>query len=371
MDLMTLDANNQPAKLIENYDSLIWTERFNTVGDFQIVTGKIDGPTGFLNLLPEGTVVTLRESNIAMVVETHQIDRKKNTPQKLTIKGRAYESILDRRVALQSVSATLGSSDWVVSAKTPSDVAWYAIDQIVRAGLLSVNDIFPSAVVQFPTPADYGTSTGPSKNFSIERGNLLGVVLGLLQTSAQADPTTVPATPAVVPHGIRAVRPNSAGTAIGVQIYAGTDRSGTVYFDASRELLDDGTYLFSKVGSANVGYGVGAGLAATMFEGAVEPEGLARRVAMVDGSQSDINSVPQLGNYMSQALAEASETAIFDGNINPDINPYKYGIDYALGDIVRVVGDYGLDEFARVTEYIRTEDATGVKAYPTLETIVP
>lgn len=368
MDLMTLNATNQPDKMVENYDSLIWTERFNTGGDFQITTGDT---TRFMTLLPEGTILTIRESNIAMVVETHQIERKKNTAEKLTIKGRSFESILDRRVALQSASALTGSNDWVVSAKTPSDVAWYAIDQIVRAGLLSANDIFPSAMVTFPSPADYGTSTGPSKNFTIERGNLLTVVLGLLQASGQADPSTTPATPAVVPHGIKAVRPNSAGTAIGVQIYAGTDRSATVYFDATRELLDDGTYLFSKVGSANFGYGVGPNFAATMFEGAVEPSGLARRVALVDGSSSNVANAAQLGNFMSQALAEASETAIFDGNVNPDLNPYKFNIDYALGDIVRIVGDYGLDKFARVTEYIRSEDNTGIKAYPTLETIVP
>jgi len=367
MDLMTLDANNQPSKLIENYDSLIWTERYNTVGDFQLVTGNVEQ---FMTLLPEGTRLTLRETNQVMVVETHQIDRKKNTPQKLTIKGRDFCSILDRRAAIQSIAAAVAGTDWALSTKTPSDVAWYVIDQICRAGILSANDIFPAAMVTFPAPADYLTSTGPSKNFVVERGNLLNVVLGLLQQSAQADASTTPATPAVVPHGIRAVRPTAAATNIQIQIYVGTDKSSTVYFDASREMLDDGTYLFSKVGSANVGYGVGSGIAATMFEGAVEPSGLARRVALIDGSSTDMVSPNALKNYMSMALAEASETAIFDGNINPDLNPYKFNIDYALGDIVRLAGDYGLDEFARVTEYIRSEDATGQKAYPTLQTIV-
>lgn len=365
MDLMTLNDNNQPSKLIENYDSLIWTERFNTVGDFQLVTGNT---SKFMNLLPEGTRLTLRETNQVMIVETHQIDRKKRSPEKLTIKGRSFESILDRRVAVQSFGS--GTNSWVVGAKTPSDVAWYVIDQIVRVGTLDPQDIFPSSMVQFPTPADYGTSTGPSKNFNVERGNLLNVVLGLLQTTAAEDISTTPDTPAVVPHGIRAVRPNSSGTAIGVQIYTGTDRRATVYFDATRELLDDGTYLFSKVGSANVAYGIGANLSAFMHEGAVEPSGLDRRVTLLDGSEAAITSTDVLKNYMSQALAEASETAIFDGNINPDLNPYTYGVHYNLGDIVRVHGDYGLDEIARVTEYIRTEDATGQKAFPTLETIV-
>ena len=367
MDLMTLNDDNQPAKLIENYDSLVWTERFNTIGDIQIVTGNIEK---FMTQIPEGTRLTLRESNIVMEVETHKIERKKNTPQKLTITGRDFCSILDRRQALQSLASAIGSSDWTVNAKLPSDIAWYVIDQICVDGILSANDIFPSTMVQFPAPADYLTSTGPSKNFVVARGNLLKVVLDLLQESGGADATTVPATPAVVPHGIRAVRPNSAGTAIGIEIYTGVDRSSTVYFDATRELLDDGTYLFSKVGSANVGYGIGSGIVATMFEGATEPSGLDRRVALIDGSQTDVQSQDVLKNFMSQSLAEASETAIFDGNINPDLNPYKYGVDYNLGDIVRVAGDYGLDEFARVTEYIRTEDNTGQKAYPTLETIV-
>lgn len=367
MDLMTLDGNNQAAKLIENYDSLIWTERYNTVGDFQIVTGNIEP---FLQKLPEGTRLTLRDSNHVMVVETHKIERKKNQPQKLTITGRSFESILDRRVAIQSVSSLTGTADWAVTAKTPSDVAHYICVKICVDGIVTPAAIFPSAMVQFPTPADYNTSTGPTKSFVVPRGRLLQTVLSLIQTEAPADISTTPVTPAVVPHGIRAVRPNSAGTAIAIQFYVGTDKSQTVYFDAKRELLDDGTYLFSKVGSANVGFGVAKGLAATMFEGATEPTGLERRETLTDGSTSEISSVTVLQEYMSQDLAQASETAIFDGSINQDLNPYRYGVDYNLGDIVKVAGDYGLDELARVTEYIRTEDATGDKAYPTLETIV-
>lgn len=366
MDLMTLDANNQPAKLIENYDSLIWTERYIPVGDFQLTTSRTKD---FLNLLPEGTRLTLRETNQVMVVETHQITRRKGQAEKLVITGRSFESILDRRIAIQSVSAVTGGSPWSVAAKTPSDVAWYVIDQIVRAGLLSSKDIFPSSMVQFPVPSDYGTSTGPSKNFVVERGNLLKVVVDLLQTEMAADPTTVPATPAVVPHGIRAVRPNSAGTAIGVQIYLGTDKTNTVYFDATRDLLDDGAYLFSKIALSNAAYGVGTNMGAYMYEGAVEPSGLDRRVALIDGSGSELTTLESLRNYMSMTLAEASETAIFEGKINEDLNPYKFGVDYNLGDIVKVVGDYGLNANARITEYIRTEDVTGEKAYPTLETI--
>lgn len=363
MELMTLDANNQAAKLIENYDSLIWTERFNTVGDFILETGKV---SDFMTLLPEGTLLTLRESNVPMIVETHQIERKKKTPEKLIIKGREYTSILDRRATIQSVQSLTGTANWLVDVKTPSDLAHYVIVKICVDGIISAADIFPAAKVQFPTPTDYLTSTGPTKRFAVDRGQLLEVVLKLLQTELPADPLTVPATPAVVPHGIRAVRPNASGTAIAIQFYTGTDRRGTVYFDAHRDLLDDGTYLFSKVGSANVAYGVASGMAATMYEGASEPTGLDRRVILVDASTAGIASDVVLQNAMSQALSEAHETSIFDGSINQDVSPYVFNVDYGLGDIVRTVGDYGLDTPARVTEYIRVINKAGHKEFPTL-----
>ena len=365
MELMTLDANNQPSKLIENWDSLLWTERYNTVSDFQLETGDI---STFMTLLPEGTGLTLRDSNYAMVVETHKIERPKNAASKLIISGRAYSSILDRRIALQSVGALTGQANWEVNVKTPSDLAYYAIVKICVDGICSASDIFPAAKVQFPTPADYLTSTGPTKPFVIERGNLLEVVRNLLQTEAAADPSTSPATPAVVQHGLRSIRPSGTGTAVSIEIFKGTDRSGTIIFDATRDLLDDGNYLFSKVGSGNAAYGVASGLAATMYEGASEPTGLARRVILVDASTSGIADSTILKNEMSNALAQAKETAIFDGSINQDLSPYKYGVDYSLGDIVTVQGDYGLLTKARVSQYIRSENASGFKAYPTLET---
>lgn len=366
MDLMTLNDDNQAAKLVENYDSLIWTERFGVCGDFQLTTGAV-GP--FMTLLPEGTRVTVRDSTVPMEVETHEIIRKKNEPEKLVIKGRSYESILERRAAIQSVNALTGSNDWTINAKTPSDVAHYIMIRICEFGDISALDIFPSSAVVFLTPSNYNASTGPVKAFTVPRGNLLKVVQDLIATEAQEDVSTTPNTPAVVPHGIRAIRPNTAGTAIGIEIYPSTDKSDQVYFDATRDLLDDGRYLFSKVGSGNVAYGVASGLAATMYEGGSEPSGLDRRVILVDASESSVASSEVLQNEMSKSLAEARETALFDGSINQDLSPYIYGVDYNLGDIVKVKGDYGLYSNARVTEYIRYEGPDGVKSYPTLTAI--
>ena len=148
MELLTLNANNQPDKTIENWDNLLWVERFNNVSDFQLETGDI---SNFMTLLPEGKGVTLRDSNYAMIVETHKIERKKNSAQKLIVSGRAYSSILDRRMALQSVGALTGQENWVVSVKTPSDLAYYAIVKICVEGVCSAADIFPAWPVLPPS----------------------------------------------------------------------------------------------------------------------------------------------------------------------------------------------------------------------------
>lgn len=368
MELVTLNASMQQEKLVEAYDSLIWTERFNTVGDFQLDTGLIDYYMASTSPLQEGTLVSLRESQEVMVVETRKIIRKKNDAATLTITGRSLESVLDRRFCLQSVTAGIG--DWNVNFKTPSDAAWYVINQICVLGLLDPADIFPTSQIQFPAPGDYNASTGPVKQFTIPRGNLLSVVLQLLQTEAKADATTTPATPATVQHGIRAVRPTSDAIAYNsVQIYTGVDRSGTVYFDGTRQLLDDGSYLFSKVGSATSVYVLGS-TAFKLEKGATTPTGFDRRVIGVDTSNSGISDANAIKAQGIQSLGEANETAIFDGSINQDLNPYKFGTDYGLGDIVKLVGDYGLDKKARVTEYIRSKDnASGEKSYPTLVSI--
>lgn len=360
MDLITLNENNQESKLIENYDSLVWTERFNTVGDFVLTTGNVDW---FMANLPEGKRLSLRESNHVMVVETHKIERPKNQGAKLTITGRSFESILDRRASVRD----LAGSKWLVSVKKPSDTAYYAMTQVCVNGILSQGDRFPSSMVVFPTPSDYLAGNSFDIVMEIPAGNLLETVLQLLQMEAPANNAVIPNRVAVLPHGIRAVRPNSSGTAIAIEIYLGVDRSESVYFDATRSLLDDGTYLFSKVGSANIAYLSGQGVSGYLTAGGTEQVGLERRV--IWRKSNDANTAELLGNEGSMELSQKPVTALFDGSINQDVSPYIYGRDYNLGDVVRLVGDYGMETKARVTEFIRSVDATGRKAYPTLSAI--
>lgn len=363
MDLITLNEQYHQAKLIENYDSLIWTERFNTIGDFQVITGNRD----FLNILPKGKVLSLRDSTVPMVVEEHLIERPKNQPVKYTIKGREFTKILGQRLSIQSVIGALGT--WNVDVMQPSDVAHYIIYKVCVEGICDVKDIFPADKVQFLTPSDYLEAGRPVRRFAVTRGNLLSTVLGLLQTEAKAEPDTTPPSPPVEPHGLRAIRPSESGTAIGIQIYKGVDMSGHIRFDGDRDMLDDGSYRFADQSYGSNAYVLGPAGAYKLHKGETDPSGLERSVVLVDASTSTITDGEALKSEGIRGLSNAKKIARFEGAINQDLSPYIYNVDYALGDIVTLVGDYGLVTPARVTEYIRSEDSTGNKAYPTLVSI--
>lgn len=364
MDLVLLNEENRSGKLLENYDSLIWTERFTNVGDFQLTTGNVEK---FMQLLPEGQLISLRQSRVPMIVEDHLIERKKNSPVKLTIVGREYTSILDRRVAIKQVMAAL--DDWLVVAKMPFDIAYYIIYKICVEGILDPKDIFPSSEVIFETPDDYLTSTGPNREYVVSRGNLLAVVQQLLASEGPADGTTTPPTPLVEPHGLRALRPNAPGP-IGIEIYKGSDRSAEIYFDGTRNLLDDGSYFFSKRASATDAYVLGDVSAAKVAGYGAEDTVSAfdRRVILVEDSNESA-SEEALRGVGSTALSQAKVTSRFNGSINQDLSPYIYGVDYDLGDIVKFVGDYGLEEKVRLVEYIRSEGPDGNKEFPTFASI--
>jgi hypothetical protein len=48
---------------------------------------------------------------------------------------------------------------------------------------------------------------------------------------------------------------------------------------------------------------------------------------------------------------------------------YSYGSDFFIGDICQFESNNGIAAKVRITEYIRSEDDSGISAYPTFEII--
>jgi hypothetical protein len=378
MELFTLNSEYQLADLVERYGSLIWTERYSKAGDFQLVTTDVER---MLKLLPLESLISLRESTVPMVVEVHKIEKSITGAPVLTVTGRSFDSVLERRVSIlvntQDNGVTWKLRTWITPAMSSSDAAYLTIrrtigDLVVRGtggqtqlGIqspwVSPYDTLP--MVDLPLPADFvyvePTDTTPNRQFEIKPGNLYEVAMELITSNH---------------HGLKSVRPIPGENKIAIEIYNGADLTNTVVFDAKFDQFDGAMYLLSKAGSTNWGYVVSKTTFQQVPKTLVtpetpEPESLDRRVLFVNISGEDV--VDTVDVRRTRGLIELykyNATALFDGQIAEQVAA-GYNKDYFLGDIIRLDGEYGLSENVRVSEFIRSDDNTGSKAYPTFEVI--
>jgi hypothetical protein len=127
---------------------------------------------------------------------------------------------------------------------------------------------------------------------------------------------------------------------------------------------------------------------------APEPTGFDRRVIVVNAEGSPTATTPRtvygisgaMPTSWTQIVVGPSDVAAFreqnakdafanhnyiraiDGESSP-ISDYVYGVHYGLGDTIELEGLTGTITKARVTEYIKSQDKTGEKAYPTISVV--
>lgn len=91
----------------------------------------------------------------------------------------------------------------------------------------------------------------------------------------------------------------------------------------------------------------------------------AELVLASDISQNNNRPQTALNNRAAAELYKSRIVTAVDGELAATTQ-FKYGVHYNLGDIVEAQGETGVLQASRVTEYIRSQDASGAKAYPTL-----
>lgn len=361
MELSVLNSQFLPSKLVENHSSLIWTERFVSCGDFSRESTDI-GST--LAALPLNTVVSLRDSDVAMVVEMHKIEKTVKGEVKITTTGRSFETVLDRRTTINKpLGGGAAIKSWTSTQKTAVDAAYDVMNQVVTLGSSSAADKIPEIAIKPPIRPPGYSAPSTNQSYQVDPGELYAWVLQQIQAEK---------------YGMRAVRPRDTSTStIAIEIYTGTDRTLKVVFDARFDQFDNAQYLLSQAGLKNVDQVTGAAdsleVIAKKLPADPDPTGLNRRVTYFDGTQLAVGAPSDtLTNVMKNLgtvdLAKQLETALFSGEVSRQ-NGAVYGKDFYLGDIVKLSGDYGLSQFVQVAEFIRSEDNTGEKAYPTFASL--
>lgn len=368
MDLFYFLNPNSPTRfeqgvMIKDLTSAIWIERYRDFCEFTL-KARID--SNLRTILTNGTFISHIDTNEIMIVENQEINNSRELSSEITFTGRSFETFLENRVVgavrtfpRQYVQPAYALWNGPIGEQAVSLIE----DHILPEKVLDPKDALPYISVLSTAPLMNNVAT----NF--ERKELYPQLLDLLSKKNL---------------GIKTIRPNALSplgsghpNALFV-IHRGVDLSNTVIFSNDLENIKTADYFWSNRKIKNC-----AMVTSTWFEIMVKSidAGYNRRVMYVDAKELDemfeelpvgasesniLNSMADIGEA---ALENQKEIVIRNVSTTKPFGQYKYGIDFNVGDIVGISGDYNERTKMRVIEYVRIQDETGRSEYPVLSAI--
>lgn len=359
MDIFTLDDLLRREFIIDYHESMIWTERYKAHGDFQMV---IRSDRGTRSLLVPGKRLAIKESTRVMTVETVENSRNDDGVATLTVTGRSLEVTLADRVATPNMLGSVATPKWAISG-LPAEIAEEIFQTICVDTVNSPNDEIP-----FYTPGSiYEPGTIPEPEDVVD---LLLDIDSVYNTIARICD--------VYDLGFRLVR-NGDRSELYFDIYTGDDRTTlqtvfpAVIFAPSLDNLTDTTELTSTASLKNVAYVIAPNGSAYVYANGYDSSsavGFNRKAIVIMADDIDLVAGPDLQAALQQrgreVLSDYKVAIAFDGEI-PQFGSYIYGEHYDLGDLVETRNSDGLANNMRVVEQIFSDDQTGKRSYPTLQ----
>lgn len=345
-------------EIINGLKSKLWIERYLEAGSFELVSNM---SSGIRDLLPIGTFISHVDTDEVMVVETHSISEEKGSPTEIKVTGRSFETLLEQRV--------VGANRYFPNVGTVTDYT-LAANYIWAQAMALINDHISEDLVIDPNDALPFVSVfgnGPAGEYlvrSVSKGDVYSKLLELLQYSNL---------------GIRSVRPNADSpwfpdTAL--IIHPGVDRTNTVMFSNDGGEIESADYLWSNKFLKNSALVSGKwvevrvdSLAATKYSRRmmyVEAKDIDEQFESAPTGTDLLNVEVKMEQRGAAALAAQKNIALTKTEVTKDGTKAHFRVDFNVGDLITVHGDYNETTTRRISEYVEIEDETGSKSYPTL-----
>ena len=356
MDILVLDTNFVAKAIVDTYESLIWTDRFNAYGDFEIYTA-ID--LRVLNNLKKDYYLLTQKSEHVMIIDTIQKDTDAEDGDKLIVTGRSLESILSRRIIWKQTVLTGNLQNGIKKLLDENIISPEIAERKIDNFIFEASD--DPAITELNIDAQF---TGD---------NLYDVIYSICLEYNIGFKVTL-----------------NDNNQFVFKLYAGIDRSYAqlrnpyVVFSPNFENIINSNFVSSnrnlKTITLVAGEGEGVDRKTTVVEAASGGgSGLNRREMFTDArdistTTTDGETVPieeynsQLAQRGSADLSENTFIEYFDGQVDTN-NTYKYGEDFFMGDIVQFADGYGNETKSRVTEFIYSHDVNGEDSYPTFSAV--
>lgn len=351
MDIFVLNQKFEAIDIIDNYESLIWTDRYFEYGDFELY---LPMQIHLLYSLQKDNYLYIKESEHLMIIEDFEITTDAEIGSRLAVSGRSLESILERRI--------------VWGQKTYSGTIHAVIKKMITDAIIS-----PSIAARKISNFKFQDSSDEAVNgtdieVQFTGDNLYEAISLLCQTVRAGFKITLDSDNNFV-----------------FSLYSGQDRSYEqdtnpyVVFSPSFENIIDSRYLETNSNYRNVTLVAGEGEGSSRKTVTVgKASGLSRREVFTDArdisSQTDDGTLTakqynsQLTARGNENLEEYTASTEFEGKAETT-RMFQYGKDFFMGDIVQIANEFGMEGRAYITSIIRSQSEEGLEIYPTFETI--
>lgn len=375
MDIFILDVLLRPIDIVDEYISFLWTERWASMGDFQITT--LATPNNKRRFVPE-TKLSIPQSKRLMIIESVEEKDDIEKGNVLTVKGRCLNSLLEKRVAAIHNSITgLISTSWDTYGWTPKELLELYFFTICYDGELSSGDIipfvqaqgttslYPAENISDPWPSDFQWSTKPEDIYKAFQDIISAYDVGwrfyksptdsklYFESMMGSDRTTMQSTYPPVIFAYDMV--NLIDTTNLVDV--------TKYYNAVLVIY------FYKDGAGNdvtISQWVEAS-DLTLSERGFDQKTKVLSVTQIPQDMALVDVPAYLTQLGQEELGRSQSVNVYDGEI-AKTSSFVYEKDYNLGDIVEVRGNDGGTAFMRVVEQIFSSDQSGDSVYPSLIT---
>ncbi len=366
MEVYTLDAQLRRIQVIDEFESLIWTERFAEWGEFDLT---VESTPRMRQLLTSGQKLAMNESLRVMTVETREISTDSDGRKFLHVTGRSIEAILEDRVLYGQYPFYGSYLEYFELTDTPGNIIRYIFTYFFLSPIVGSYNVIPYAEISSELfPVENIDEPSSIIVWRQEPIDIYSAVKDLCEKYAL---------------GFRFVR-NYDNSELHFNVYAGSDRrTGNgdfppLQFSPDFENLENSKEFTSTQTEKNTAYVLSTQGGKIVYAPNVDPliSGFARKAMVVNVGNIDIpdgytaaQTELFVDSFLEQrgleALAQQRATYIFDGEIRQD-TMYRYGVDYYLGDVVELRGEDQTIASRRVTEQIFVSDQEGERSYPTL-----
>lgn len=354
MGFEILNRKFEREAIVDTYESIIWTDRYNDAGDFEIYIGM---RRELLDIFKPDYYLYSDNSNYLMIIENIRIETDVENGNHLIVTGRSLESLLYRRIV------------W-------NQTTLYGNFQNAVKRLLNENVISPSISYRRIPNFVFEESTDTEiTSFRFDELQFTGDTV-FEAIKKMCDMFDV---------GFKITL--DSDNQFVFKLYKGTDRSYQqdtlpyVVFSPAFENIINSNYSEDKTNFCNVTLVAGEGEGAdrkTVTVGETTSTDIDRRELFTDArdlssnngettlTPAQYNSV--LSNRGVEKLKEVEILKEFEGQIEPT-QMYRYGEHFFMGDVCELENEYGLEAQVRVMEYIYSESENGKEEYPTFKII--